>query len=214
MELVQVHRMAPLEAEDLRRVLRGLVRPAELHRRASLAVAVEGPWRPADRWPRAIERLVWTARVRLPSGAFFAEPAAASRVLGALARREAPLHPAEVALRALGDGMVLHWSDLARLAYVAIYRERQLRWSLLLEDRVRLVRCDGDQVMVDRAPRWVPEGDRVGVLLAGWATWLGEPLGLRDDARFTFPDDLHGEGEEVELLRDGSWEPGAARSAG
>lgn len=217
MELVQVHRMEPFDADGVRRALRGLVRGTDLHRRASLQVTVDGPWRPADRWPGSLERLVWTASFTSPSGAFFTDGAAEGRVLQALVRREAPLHPAELVLRAMGDGLVLHWSDAGRLAYVAVYRERQLRWSLLLEDRVRLVRCDGEVVTVDRPPRWVAEGDRVGVLLAGWASWLREPLGLPEDGRFTFPDEIGAlavDGETVELVRDGEWELGAARSAG
>lgn len=209
--------MEPFDADGVRRALRGLVRASDLHRRASLRVTVDGPWRPADRWPGALERLVWTARFDSPSGAFFTDRAAEGPPLRALVRREAPLHPAELVLKAMGDGLVLHWSDAARLAYVAVYRQRQLRWSLLLEDRVRLLRCDGELVTVERPPRWVAEGDRVGVLLAGWAAWLREPLDLPGEARFTFPDELGAlgaDGEAVELVRDGQGEVGAARSAG
>lgn len=212
MELVQVHSMQPLTAAGLGRVVRGLVSPTQLHRRAALDVAVTDPWRPADHWPGSLERLVWTAVFETPGGAFLTELGEAALGAGTgLARRQAPVHPAELAVRASGEGLVVVWSDAARLAYVAVYRERHLRWSLLLEDRVRLVRCDGEVVLVDRPPRWVPEGDRVGVLIAGFGQWLREPLVVADEDRFVFPDRLDAltaGAERVTLVRDGAWVTG------
>ena len=189
MELEQVHTMSPLADSALdaivRAVLAGLSpddprRP--LHRKAALDARVTGPWRPADVWAGALERLVWTASFDTPTGAFFTadaeESLAASRMTALVDRRGAPVLVAEVVAAHLGEGLVVYSSDAARAAYVSVWRERKLRWSLYLEHGVRTVRCDGDPVFVEAPPRDLPEGDRTGVVLAGLRNWLREPLDL------------------------------------
>ena len=99
-------------------------------------------------------------------------------------------------------------SDAARLAYVAVYRQRHLAWSLSLEDGVRAVRCDGQVVVVSEPVRWLPEEDRVGVLIAGLGQWLREPLVLEGPDRLEFPDLLAsftGGEEPAWIVRDGRW---------
>jgi hypothetical protein len=219
MELAQLHAFERRTVDTVEAELRQALPAASLHRRAALGVVVHGPWRPADLWPGALERLVWT--VALESGGRPVLSAAGEAALAGqgIARRHAPIHPVEaLALRA-GEGLVLVHSDAARLAYVAVYRQRRLAWSLMLHDDERLVRCDGQVVQVAQPPGWFPEGDRTGVLLAGLQQWLRDPFALEEGDRFILPD-LLGQLTEVPeprwLVRDGEWlrSDGRARAFG
>ena len=105
-------------------------------------------------------------------------------------RRPSPVHPAEELVARAGQGLFLLHSDAARLAYVAVYRERRLAWSLLLQDDARLVRCDGQVVRISEPPRFVPEGDRMGVLHAGLEQWLRAPVPLDEEARYLLAEEL------------------------
>ena len=96
------------------------------------------------------------------------------------------------------------FSDGGKLAYCAMYREHRLRWSLYLQDGVRLVRCDGAGLTVQEPPGLLPEGDRLGVLLAGFRQWLREPLELSSEDRLTLPDTLEAlVTERFDIVRDG-----------
>ncbi len=211
MELASVHSMLPMSVADVDARLRAVIPPAAFQPRAVLAISAAGPWRPADLFPGAIERLAWTVRFDTPNGAIFTDEGAASLGRKGILRRQAPVHPGELYLRALGEGVFTLISDVAQLAYVAVYRDRQLRWSLLLEDRVRLVRCDGDTVRVQAPPEDVPEVDRTGVLLAGLYQWLREPLDVRGADRYVFGELLDAITPDpgVEVVLDGGW-PDAA----
>lgn len=222
MEFAQFHSFEPRTVDSVVAELRGAIRPAHLHRRAALGVVVVGPWRPADLWSGGIERLVWTVGIESHGGPLLSEVGEAELGRGGVARRHAPVHPIEaLALRA-GEGLVVLHSDAAHLAYVAVYRQRRLSWSLMLQDRVRLVRCDGQVVQVAEPPRFVAEGDRAGVLLAGLHQWLREPITIDDTERLVLADTLGHITHDVEpvwVIRDGTWgdppaEPGAARASG
>ncbi|MES2643286.1 MAG: hypothetical protein V4850_27630 [Myxococcota bacterium] len=222
MEFAQFHSFEPRTADSVVADLRGVLRPAHLHRRAEIGITVVGPWRPADLWVDGIERLVWSVGIESRGGPILSEVGETELGRGGLARRQAPIHPVEaLALRA-GEGLVVIHSDAAHLAYVAVYRHRRLAWSLMLQDRVRLVRCDGQVVQVAEPPRFVPEGDRAGVLLAGLHQWLREPISIEDTDRLVLADTLgmltH-DAEPTWIVRDGTWgdppaEPGAARASG
>ncbi len=203
--------MMPLSVEDADRRLRGAIPAAALHPRASLAVSATGPWRPADLFPGAIERLAWSLRFDTPDGSVFTEEGAASLGRHGVLRRHAPVHPGEIYLRSLGEGVFLLLSDAAQLAYVAVYRDRQLRWSLMLEDRVRAVRCDGDTVRITAPPADLPEVDRTGVLLAGLYQWLREPIDVPGASRYIFGELLDALTPDpgIELVVGGGW-PDAA----
>lgn len=191
MDLVQLHTFEPLTADRLVRELRARVDLRWLPRWAALDAAIHGPWRPAEHWPGALERLVWTASFSYPEGGFFtAEGEGAAAAIGTLGKRQAPVHPAEMVAGAFGAALVLWHSDPGRSAYAAIWRERRLRWSLRLDDRARSVRCDGERVIVEEPPRHLPEQDRAGVLLAGWERFLGERLHVEGAERLTFVDTL------------------------
>ncbi len=216
MELAQYHGFLPQTRDGVSEALRRALRPGWLHPRAELGITVSGAWRPADRWAGALERLVWS--VGLDAGGSPLLSSAGEAALGAigLARRQAPLHPVELLAQRAGEGLVLIHSDATRLAYVAVYRQRHLAWSLLLQDQVRLVRCDGEVVVVDAPPRFVPEGDRAGVLLAGWGRWLGEPPVIDDAERYVLADSLallSGEAAPLGLVQGGEWmaQPGEQR---
>jgi hypothetical protein len=216
MELVQVHLMRPIDAEDVAVALRATVSAAAhraprglLHRRGELDVAVTGPWRPADRWPGTLERAVWTATFTLPTGAWLA--AEVEDVIGSapsFARRHVGATTAEIVAIAFGEGLVLTFSDAGQRAYAAVYRERRLAWSLLYDDRQRVVRCDGQVVVVEAPPRAFPEQDRAGVLLAGLRQWLREPVEAEGEARMFLPDLLAGITDDAAaepIIRDGTW---------
>lgn len=191
MDLVQLHTFEPLSAELLLRELRARVDLRWLHRWAALDVSIAGPWRPVDVWPGSLERLVWSATFTYPEGAFFTpEGEGLAGGLASLGRRQAPVHPAEIVAGAFGAALVIWHSDPGRSAYTSVWRERRLRWSLRLDDAARVVRCDGERVIVEAPPRHLPEGDRAGVLLAGWQRFLGEPLPVEGPARLTFADTL------------------------
>lgn len=208
MELVHYHSLAPLTVDLVAARLHEVLAPGLLHRRATLGVAVHGPWRPADVWDGAVERLVWTVSVENPGGALLT--ARGEEVLGdrGITRRQAPVTAAELLARRFGDGLVLVHSDPARLAYAAVYRERHLAWSLMLIDRARLVRCDGEVVVVEEPPRRFPEEDRAGVLLAGLQHWLREPVEVDPEGRILLADTLGAlpEADDVAwLVQDGEW---------
>jgi len=222
MEFAQFHSFEPRTIEGVSAELRRSFRAASLRRRTDLGVVVAGPWRPADLWSGGLERLVWSVAIESRGGPVLSDLGEAELGRAGLARRHAPIHPVEaLALRA-GEGLVVVYSDAARLAYVAVYRQRHLAWSLMLQDGVRLVRCDGQVVQVAEPPRFIAEEDRTGVLLAGLHQWLREPVSLDDTERLTLPDTLAqitGEGEPAWIARDGLWlevapEAGAARASG
>ncbi len=222
MEFAQFHSFEHRTVAGVTSDLRQLLKPGWLHPRADLGVVVHGPWRPADLWPGALERLVWTVGIESRGGPILSARGEAELAKGDLERRQAPAHPVEALVRRAGDGLVMIHSDAACLAYVAVYRQRHLAWSLLLQDRVRLVRCDGHVVQVAEPPRYVAEGDRTGVLLAGLHQWLREPVALGEDERFTLADTLGSLTADEEpdwIVRDGAFpgqpgEPGRARASG
>ncbi|MDP2310521.1 MAG: hypothetical protein Q8P18_31170 [Pseudomonadota bacterium] len=222
MEFAQFHSFEPRTVESVTADLRRVIDPGHLRRRADLGVVVVGPWRPADLWVDGLERLVWTVGLESRGGPILSDAGEASLGSAGLARRQAPIHPIEALAVRAGDGLVMLHSDAARLAYVAVYRQRRLSWSLMLQDRVRLVRCDGQVVQVAAPPRFVPEGDRAGVLLAGLHQWLREPITVDDRERLMLADTLGQLTREVEptwIVHDGVWgeppaEPGVARASG
>ena len=208
MEFHAVHSLSPLHHDVVVGWLREVLPWRCLHSRAALGVAVVGPWRPADLWADAPERVVWSVAFDTPGPLLSKEGVIALGTRG-VARRFAPVHPSEWVARRAGDALVLAFSDSGRMSYAATWRERQLRWSLLLEDRVRLVRCDGDQVMVESPPPPAfPEEDRTGVLRAGLCAWLREELTLDAHGLLELPDVLGRIGHEDDLdwiVRDGAW---------
>ncbi|MDP2315452.1 MAG: hypothetical protein Q8P41_21320 [Pseudomonadota bacterium] len=222
MEFAQFHSFEPRSVDSVTADLRRAVRAAHLRRRVDLGVVVAGPWRPADLWMGGIERLVWSVGLESRGGPILSDAGEAELGHAGLARRHAPIHPVEALAIRSGEGLVVVHSDAAHLAYVAVYRQRRLAWSLMLQDRVRLVRCDGQVVQVAEPPRFVPEGDRAGVLLAGLHQWLREPITVDDTERLTLADTLGqitGDLEPSWIVRDGSWadppgEPGVARASG
>jgi hypothetical protein len=222
MEVTQLHSLRPITIEETTRELRSLLGSGLLHPRASAGLALKSRWRPADLWPGTLERIAWTVAIESRGPLLTAR---GEERLGDVSatRRLAPVTPLENLAIRRGEGLVLVHSDAAQLAYVSVWRERRLAFSLLLHDRVRLVRCDGAVVMHESPPKWVAEGDRTGVLLEGLHRWLREPIPLDRDERFTLPDvlaALTGDEPLVPILRDGEWDdegdaPGAARiSAG
>ncbi|MEN9787921.1 MAG: hypothetical protein RLZZ299_3185 [Pseudomonadota bacterium] len=210
MELVAVHLMEPVELAAVRAGLVASTPPRGLHRRAEVDVALAGPWRPSDLWEDAPERPVWTATFRLPRGAWLhddAEQDLAERA--GLAPRCAPVSPAEAVARHAGHGLVVVFSDAARLAYVAVYRQRRFEWSVLLHDGVRLVRADahGAQVFAPPPPLF-PEEDRTGVLLSGLRTWLRTAWDVPRAARTLLPETLAevtADAPWVRLVEGGGW---------
>ncbi len=210
MELVAVHLMEPLEPAAVRAGLAAATPPQGLHRRAEVDVALSGPWRPSDLWDGAPERVVWTAAFRLPRGAWLHDDAELAFAEHAgLARRGAPVSPAEAIARHVGHGLVVVFSDAARLAYVAIYRQRRFEWSVMLHDGVRLVRADahGAQIFAPPPPL-LPEQDRTGVLLAGWMTWLRASWDLPRTARTLLPEamsEVTADSPWVRLVEGGGW---------
>lgn len=208
MDFLHYHSLRPMPRVHVEARLRELLAPGLLHRRAALGVAIHGPWRPADVWAGAVERLVWTVSFELPEGALLNDLGEERLGDGVIHRRQAAVTPAELLARREGDGLVLAHSDALRTAYAAVWRERHLGWSLLLQDRERLVRCDGEVVMVEEPPRRFPEQDRTGVLLGGWARWMGEPLELPPRDRLLFADTLAALPQEDPvdwLISDGGW---------
>ncbi|MSQ01267.1 MAG: hypothetical protein EXR71_05140 [Myxococcales bacterium] len=208
-DLVQLHTCEPIDAERLVRELRPRIDPQWLHRWARLSVAVTGPWRPADVWAGGLERLVWSATFSYPDGGFFTE--AGERAAGernGLARRQAPIHPAEILGPAFSAALVLWHSDAGRTTCASVWRERHLRWSLRLDDGQRLARCDGERVVIEAPPRHLPEVDRVGVLLGGWTRLLGEFPRIEGRDRLMFVDTLEAltaEAPAESLYAEGSW---------
>lgn len=251
MELVQIHTMEPLTPAGIGATLAAALPASLLDPKGGLSVHVSGPWRPADRWEGGVERLVWTATFTSPRARFLKPDADATLIRRGLARPDHPIHPAEALARQVGGALLVHWSDAWQLVSVAVYRDRRLRWSLLLQgahggreadapdgptieetpDRYtadtgdlsppppvsRMVRCDGHSVIVEAPVRWVPEGDRTGVLLAGLDRFLTEPLSLSGTEQLTLPDQLAEAdlppGEPTWLARDGAWLFGARAPA-
>ncbi len=174
-DLVQLHACEPITAARLRHDLGARIDARWCHRWARVEAAIAGPWRPADVWHGGPERLLWTASFRYPDGGFFTADgeAEAGRSSG-LTRRQAPVHPAELVGSTFSAALVVWHSDAAQTVCVSLWRERQLRWSLRVDARERLVRCDGQKVVVEAPPRHLPEGDRAGVILAGLQRLCGE----------------------------------------
>lgn len=200
-ELAQIHSLEVLDFRALDRHVR--LDEQDLDRRAWLRAGV-AMWRPCDVWEHAPEVVCWTMGFETPAGRLF-RPAVLDELRGrVLTGTPLPLHPAEQLARGLGGGLVVVYSDYGKLAYCAMYREHRLRWSLLLHDGVRMVRSDGAGLTVHEPPRPLPEGDRLGVLLAGFRQWLREPLELASDERLTLPDTLDMlVPEKRDLVRDG-----------
>ena len=133
MELVQLHTMEPITAAQIADTLADCVPTTLLDPRGALQVRVHGPWRTADHWQNGIERLMWTARFESPRDRFLRLDAEPELIRRGLARRDHPVHPAESVARRLGSALLVTWSDAARLVSTAVYRERRLAWSLLLQ---------------------------------------------------------------------------------
>src|SRR4051812_7300005 len=113
MELAQLHSLRPQTIEGIAGDLRGLLPPGVLRPRASLGIAMRGPWRPADIWPGAIERLCWTVAVETDGPPL--SPRGEERLGGHSAvRRLAPVHPIENIALLRGEGLVVVYSDAAR----------------------------------------------------------------------------------------------------
>jgi len=200
-DLVQLHTCEPITAGRLRQVLAERIDPRWCHRWARVEVAIAGPWRPADVWHEGPERLLWTASFRFPDGGFFTADgeAEAGRVSG-LTRRQAPVHPAELVAGSVGAALVVWHSDAAQTVCVSVWRERQLRWSLRVDRRERLVRCDGQKVVVEAPPRHLPEGDRTGVILTGFRRLCGEFPEIEGAERLVLVDTLES------LTADAPWQ--------
>lgn len=208
MEFGQLHLQEVIDLDGVVRGLKALILPEFIHRRGQLRVSISRPWRPADLWPGSIERAIWTVSFNSPRDTIFSEKGEQRLGRGSIERRLAPLHPAELLVRERGSGLVTLFSDAAGLCYVLAWRERHLRFSLMLQDRVRVVRCDGVEVEVEAPPKHLPEGDRTGMLLIGLNRWLTEPLQIPPDERIFVPDRLGMMAEEDTwewIIRDGEW---------
>lgn len=208
MEIAQIHSFEELSAPQVAGLLRATLLPEFLHRRANLEIAVAGPWRPADLWPGAPERAMWSVAFRIPRDTLLSARGEERLRRGIIERRLAPIHPAEFLARSLGNGLVTLFSDAASFCYVLVWRDRHLRSSIMLEDRARLVRCDGVEVRREEPPRHVHEGDRTGILIEGLRRWLMEPLPIPDEERIFAPDALDGlfsSAAWTTIIQDGSW---------
>jgi hypothetical protein len=200
-ELAQIHTLEELDFAALKKHVR--LDEQDLDRRAWLRAGFTR-WRPCDIWDGAPVTLCWTMSFETPAGRLF-RPAVLDQLRGrVLTGSPLPLHPAEQLARGLGGGLVTVFSDGGKIAYCAMYREHRLRWSLYLQDGVRLVRCDGAGLTVQEPPGPIPEGDRLGVLLAGFRQWLREPLDLGSEDRLTMPDTLDSlVTQRYDIVRDG-----------
>ncbi len=219
MELVHYHGMEPLDRDVIGAALRARVPAGNLHHRGVLEVALASSWSPSDTWPEAIVRRCWSASFTEPRRGWLTDAGEARLARQGFAARQAPVTPAEVLAQQLGGGMVLVFSDAARLCYVAVYRDRRFAWSLMLQDGARLVRAYGDEVSVfEPPPRLFPEGDRLGVLAAGLQQWLREPVGADEgDARLLLPEALAGCFDEQathRLCEGGVWSDAAPLAPG
>lgn len=218
MELLHLHAMEPIDLGGVVAALAEAWPRTALDPRGGLDLRLVGPWRPADRWEDGIERLVWSAAFDRVRGRFEAEEAAPTLHRKGLARRWGGVHPGEALGRSLGGALLVDWSDAGRRVEVTVYRERRLRWSLFLEGHERLVRCDGDALVVEEPVQSFPEGDRTGVLLAGLGQFFRAPLNLSAEEQLTLPDSLDAlfDGAPLlPLLRDGRWiGPGGALRLG
>lgn len=207
MEFSQLHVMEPVGVERARAGLRERLAGA-ITAHAELGVSRSAPWRPADLWEGCAERLIWSVGFEIPDDALLTEAGAAALARGSISRRHAPVHPAELLAPLFPAALVVVHSDAAKFAYVAVYRERQLRMSLMIQDGVRLVRCDGEAVVVHAPPRIFPEGDRAGVLLAGVQCFLRETIHLESEDRMFLADVLGGLTVDAPvewLVRHGRW---------
>lgn len=133
MELVQLHTMEPLSEALVASTLAEALPPSLLEPRGGLSVRLHGPWRPADLWPDGIERLTWTATFEATRGRFLREEAIPTLVRRGLARTDHPVHAAEALGQRLSAALLVVWSDAQQLASCAVWRERRLTWSVLLE---------------------------------------------------------------------------------
>lgn len=210
-----LHSREPLQRTQVIDALKGMIQPGFIHKRGNLRVGLVGPWRPADLWPGAMETAVWSVLFEIERDTLFSKAGEEKLRRGSIERRMAPLHPAELLVRALGNGLVTLFSD-SGLAYVLVWRERHLRCSIMLENHIdlsagylcRVIRCDGVQVVVETEPKELPEEDRVGVLLEGFFRWMGERVPVDADTRIFVPDQLGGLAEQArweQLIQDGEW---------
>ncbi len=189
MDLVQLHTFEPTSAEQVLSLLRARVNEAWFSPWARLSVAVSDVWRPADLWTGGIERQVWTVSVTGDDG-LTTDGLSALADVNTMGRRHAPLTLAEVVAPALGAALVVVHSDPGRSAYVAVYREGRLRFSLRLDDARLVARCDGERVIVETPPRLVAEQDRAGVVVEGLRRFLTELPPLEGADRLCLVDHL------------------------
>lgn len=173
MDLVHLLTFEPANAERVLSALRARVDDAWFAPWARLRVEVAGPWRPADTWVGGLERPVWTVTVSGDEG-LTTEGLAALAELNTMARRHAPATLAEAVAPDLGAALVVVHSDPGRSAYVGLYREGRVRFSLRLDDGRVVARCDGQRVVVESPPRHLPEGDRAGVVIEGLRRFFTE----------------------------------------
>jgi hypothetical protein len=213
MEFGQLHSKESLSVEHVKTALKGMLLPEFIHKRGHLKILVVGPWHPADLWTGSSESSIWSVLFESHRDTLFSDAGEAKLKRGSIERRLAPLHPAELLARALGNGLVTLFSDASGFYYTLVWRERHLRFSLMLEQcttaayKQRTVRCDGVQVVVETDPKEFPEQDRVGVLLEGWNRWLGERIPVEEERIFV-PEALSGLGEDQPwhtLIEDGAW---------
>ncbi len=127
-------------------------------------------------------------------------PGAAAQRRGADFVPEELLGPA--LSRELGGLLALAHSDHPPAAYAAHYTAGRCRWSVALRGGEELLRYDGEGLAaIDLSGgRAYPEGDRAGVLLAGLARLLGEPLSPGEDERLILADAIAWGPEEGEAL--------------
>lgn len=187
MELTQYHTLLPVKPAKVLAALQAKIRPVWLHKRAMLSAAILGPWRPCDVWPGTPEVLLWTVGF-IGNGALLNTRGEEKLREGSIERRHMAVTPAELVAMRLGQGLAVRFSDAETYAYVALYRERHLRYSQLYQDRTRLVRSDGEVVVVEEPPG--PESGRIDTLLTGFQRLLAAPFHPTDDACLFLPDTL------------------------
>jgi hypothetical protein len=203
-DLVQLHSCEPLDIERFVALFSARFSMDDLQRDAELVLAVTGPWRPAELWPLAPERCLWTLTLLEGRECFTGSGTARAGRVGGMERRQAVVTPLEAVADGLSGGLILVHSDAGRSAYAAVWRERHLRHSLRLDDGRVCVRCDGQAVIVESPPKHLPEGDRTGVLLDGLSRLVGERVEVEPADRFVVPDvlaELGAQGAAARLRR-------------
>jgi hypothetical protein len=213
-ELAQVLSFVPLDLGAAVSALHDALPPGSCLPWGRLRLGVCDPWRPCDRWSGAPETWAHAIVVADPGDPPWTDEAAAALAerLG-IARRRAPLTAAEVIAHAHGDALVVVHADATPEAYVALYRERRLRFSLHRREPGWLARCDGHVVSIDDRAETFAEGDRAGVLLAGLCRWLATPIELSPEERLFLPETLADLGPRFrEILYGGEFVDARPRS--